>query len=605
MPDSISSFEEPFGLTPGTDDNVEQAREPSKEEDITAHRELNSMLDDFFQELKSYREDREKEWKVNVDAYRGNKAKTRGEGLSRAQLNNTWRIVNLYVALLTDAKPRPEIGTRRPTIERLGKIMRDVVDAIFFLQELDRTTARWAYDRELFGKAFGKVIWDPGLEWGEGDVSILRADPRHMYIDNTDSLKRAQVILYRLPVPIWELRALFPERGQFVTADVEGPFSQAKTSPARLPTIIRPQQMAEGRGIPRAWTEEWWIRDPQVDNEGNLKFPSGRLITRAGGNKTILVDTKNPYNDPWPGPWAEFNGAPDPDSPWPIPDVNMLVPLQETLDNLLRYIEDNANFLTAGMWFAERNSIDEVSLEAKTTLLPKPGKVVWYKPGSKQPTRDAGPPQNPTLTDAVRMVYQGQESVSGLLDSSGGKMPRGVTAGSAIEQIQGMTQAAIRLAARDMEAGLAMIGQWTVNRVLERYTSKRILNMLGPEGAYNVEWDPRQFMQAVKGDPEELLKLFRFMITPGSSLALSKERQYALHAALYSMGAIDRDALLTNIDYPGKEAILKRMALTQGGAGARGGPTPRGRGAAVSRSLLSGSQAGGPPQIPGAPAATG
>jgi hypothetical protein len=256
------------------------------------------------------------------------------------------------------------------------------------------------------------------------------------------------------------------------------------------------------------------------------------------------------------------------------------------------------------MWFAERNSIDDVSLEQKTTLIPKPGKVVWYKPGSKKPERDAGPPMNQMFPEAIRMVYQGQESVSGLLDSSGGKIPRGVTAGSAIEQIQGMTQAAIRLASRDMEAGLAMIGQWTVNRVLERYTGKRILNMLGPEGAYNVAWDPREFLTATKGDPEELLKLFRFMITPGSSLALSKERQYALHAALYSMGAIDQDALLTNIDYPGKEAILKRMQLAKAGmpgAAARTGPTPRGRGAAISRSLVRGSQAGGAPQIPGTP----
>jgi hypothetical protein len=606
-PDATASFEEPFGLTPGTDKEVEQADLPTKQEDIEKHKELNSMLDDIFAELKSYREEKEKQWKVNVDAYRGRKAKTRGEGLSTAQLNNTWRIVNLYVAMLTDAKPRPEIGTRRPTIERLGKIMRDVVDAIFFLQELDRTTVRWSYDRELFGKAFGKCIWDPGLEWGEGDVAIIRADPRHMYIDNADSLKRSQVICYRLPVPLWELRSLFPASGQFVTADVMG--SEVGTSgvPGRLPAVIRPQAV-ESRGIPRAWTEEWWIRDPQVDAEGNLRYPSGRLITRAGGNKTILVDTQNPYHDPWPGPWAEFNGAPDPDSPWPIPDVNMLVPLQDALDNMIRYMEDNASFLTAGMWFAERNSIDEVSLESKTSLLPKPGKVVWYRPGSKRPERDAGQPLPATLTDAIRMIYQGQESVSGLLDSSGGKIPRGVTAGSAIEQIQGMTQAAIRLASRDMEAGLAMIGQWTVNRVLERYTGKRVLNMLGPEGAYNVNWDPREFLVAAKGDQEELLKLFRFMITPGSSLALSKERQYALHAALYSMGAIDREALLTNIDYPGKEAIIKRMQMAQQGmpgAGARAGPTPRGRGAAVSRSLVKGSVAGGPPAIPGQPAGAG
>jgi hypothetical protein len=90
-------------------------------------------------------------------------------------------------------------------------------------------------------------------------------------------------------------------------------------------------------------------------------------------------------------------------------------------------------------------------------------------------------------------------------------------------------------------------------------------------------------------DYEELFKTFRVQIIPGSSLALTKEREYAMYATLFSMGAIDRQAFLEFIELPRREEILQRMAQAQAmlpQAVARAGPAPRGRGATITRTLL-------------------
>lgn len=566
-------------------------------------RYVNALLDEFMQDARRIREPMVPRWDRALRAFKGvSLADPRAPGLSATQFNNIWRILNLYNALLTDAKPRPEISARRGRTEQMHEWadqMKDTVDAIWFMQEVDRKMSKIVYNIELFSKGFAKVIWDPGLAWGTGDISILDIDPRLMWIDRASSLNTSQFICYRAPVPLWEIQTLFPQRGYLVKPDFY-PDSFDGSAPSVLPpgSVIRPPAMDSGFGVPRAWVEEWWIRDPAMEGM-KLKYPSGRVITRAGANQVILNDSPSPFKDPWPGPWVEFNATFDPDSPWNLNDVEMMIPLQRTLDNLTRYLEDNAAFLTSGIWMAEQRSIDQTDLESKDMLIPRPGKIVWYRPGSKI-ARDPGSQLPPHLVNVIQMIYQAMESVSGLMDASGAKVPRGVTAGAAIEQLQSSTQAAIRLRSRDIEAGLAMMGQWTINRVLQFYTRKRMLDLLGPDGSIKQTlFDPQMFLQGVQ-NPDDRYKMFRFFITPGSSLALSKERQYAYHAALYSMGVIDQKALLDAIGYPNRDAIQQRMTAAKAGmpmAQAAVGPTPRGRGANVARKLVGaatgGNQGGG------------
>ena len=582
------------GLTSATAQRLEQ-RISRRDEQYAG-----AFLDELFQEAKRVKEPKSALWPDNIRTFRGGySGDPRAPGLSRTQFNNVFRIVNLYVALLTDAKPRIEIGAYRSGTEEVAewaKTMKEQIEALWTMQEMDRKITRISYDLSLMAKGFLRTIWDPALAWGHGDVSVLRVDPRYVWMDRAEDISRAQFLCYRVPVPLWEVQALFPLRGHLVKADVVDE-NISDTSAGILPVgvPIKPVTLSFGQGIPKAWVEEWLIRDPTIDGL-QMRYPSGRLITRAPGSGIVLADGNAPTEDTWPGIWAEFNATFDPDNPWNTPDVTMMLPLQKTLDNLTRYMEDNAAFLTAGLWIAARRSLDERQMEAGDMLIPRPGRVVWYT--GEKPTRDSGAQLPPHMVEVIRMVWQGMESVSGLLDAGGAKVPRGVTAGTAIEQLQASTQAAIRLRSRDVEAGLIQTGQRCIQRVLRHYTSRRVLETFGADGGLrSVMYDPRLYYQGVE-DPDERFRAFHFHITPGSSLALSKERQYAFHAALYSMGVIDQEAFLTAIDYPNRESIMRRMAQAQAGiplAKARVGPMPRGRGTAVTRKLIGGIVGAGNP----------
>jgi hypothetical protein len=101
-------------------------------------------------------------------------------------------------------------------------------------------------------------------------------------------------------------------------------------------------------------------------------------------------------------------------------------------------------------------------------------------------------------------------------------------------------------------------------------------------------------------DRQELLKQFRVRVQPGSSLALSKEKRWAMELGLYTQRLIDRKAVLESIDYPNKDEIERRMqqqemmaaALGQLGGGAgrgkRGsqpGDRPRARGMSLNQTV--------------------
>jgi hypothetical protein len=495
--------------------------------------DINAFLDALLDEAKGIREDREKVWETTLKAFRGNMPATanRPDGLSRAQVNNVWRIAHLVVAQLTDAKPRVEVGSRRPALGKVAAVLKRVVEAIWYLQEVDRKVAMVCYDVLLLGRAFMKVIWDPGLAWGEGDIAILRVDPRYVYTDASPTLATSQYICYRVPVPLWEIRALYPEKGVEVTPDYEE--SREPSTPPKTPYVVRPGWTKKS-AIPKAWLEEWWIRDPSLNDDGTMRYPSGRLIVRAGGNRTILLDVPNPTSDPWPGPWVDVVFARDPDSPWGWP---MLLPasrLQDSLDNLVAYLEDTAAILSGGLWIADKDAIDATSLERRDYFTPRPGKIIWKKPGSTV-QRDPNAPVPAGLLESARFIYQAQEAVTGLVDVSAPRVPRGMVAGAALEALQSSSQAAVRLAVRELEAALTQVGQWTIHRVLQFYTNKRILHLLGPAGTFeSIEFDPSELRTAAGDLPlEELYKQFRFMVSPGSGLALTKERQYALAAALF------------------------------------------------------------------------
>lgn len=574
-------------------------------------RAIHEMLDRMYDEARAFKERLEPDWVQNIEYLRGEQwVKPRPSGLTQVTDNQLWRIYQQQASLLTDTKPNITVtaAINNAVWQQIIKEIRDAIEAVWFENEVDRVLVRCILDLFVTSKAYLKCIWNRDLAFGLGDVGIARIPPKYLWPDpNSTSLDTAEFICYRTPVSLWDIRRRFdPIRAAQVKPDAS--LSKYTESKVRykipLPLPRRKEQTRES-AIPKAWVEEWWVRDPAADLAGRPKYPTGRMITRAG--RILLFDAPNPYWDPWPGPWIDFSVNQMEESPYGEPDITQMKGMQDAVNVLLSLIIDNARFITNGIWIMDE---DALSPTESRKLISRPGAVITKRPG-RELRRDVGQSLPGQVLEVLNALKMDLQFISGLQDTGYGRPPKGVTAASAIDQLQLATQATIRLKAREIEAGLVRLGHRIVARIFQYYLDERVMDVQGAEGIQSIKWDPGVFgrLDRFRGpedalpdapesypaisedDRRELLKQFRVRVLPASSLALSKEKRWAMDLALYSAGLIDRKAVLDSMDYPNKDAIMQRMTQAQAESAsniAKGaaGATPRGRGVNVTQKIV-------------------
>jgi hypothetical protein len=425
-----------------------------------------------------------------------------------------------------------------------------------------------------------------------------------MWIDpGAASLEEAEFICYRTPVSLWKIQRRFPaERALRVKPDASlSQFTEARTK-YRVPLSWMPhprrRELVRETAIPKAWVEEWWIRDPKRDEGGGPKYPTGRMITRT--KTTLLWDGPNPYWDPWPGPWIEYTVNQLEEHPYGEPEITQLRGMQDGVNVVLGLIIDNARFITNGVWIMDEDALSQTE---RRKLSSRPGAIVSKRPG-RELRRDTGQSLPGQVLEVLNALKTDLQFVSGLMDTGYGRPPRGVTAASAIDQLQMATQATIRLKGRELETALAKLGQRIVARIFQFYDEVRVMDLQGPGGdIVPMTFDPGMLLTLrhpedteaypplSEDDRRDMLKQFRVRVTPGSSLAISKEKKWAMDMALYGQGLIDRKAVLDNMQYPDRDEIMSRMAAAQPAtappvAAGAAGPKPRGRGVNITQKIV-------------------
>lgn len=596
------------------------------------------------------------EWDENLDYARGRQWRVpRPQGFSMVTNNIIWRIMQQTAALVTDTRPTFEITSRPndPLWTMLNQEINKTTDAILFQNEISRKLVRIVYDLFITTLGYTKTYWDPFAAWGLGDVVVDRVNPKYVRRDrNADSLKESNYICYRAPITLMDIQRRFPlEKAMMVQQD-DGLSTFAITERHQFSITGPRPRNKRGKpyesAMPRSWIEEWLIRDPAVNEDGTARYPAGRLITRSGTPPVILQDIAYPYWDPWPGFWSEFSLNHIDDGPYGDSDITQLKTLQDAVNVMTSLMVDNARLMNNGIWLIEQDALEP---QERDKLMSRPGQIVEYHPG-KQIRRDLGQAMPSGWTQLLSMLIQFMQFVSGIQDTGMGKAGGGVTAQGALEILQMATQATIRLKSREVEAGMSSTGQRVVARIFQFYKQNRIMDVLGEEGIQTFTWSPKalalakvsqQRQAAVVGpdadqdtpflpklldrdhddddgddidleklradiatigdldddDRNELVKQFRVRIQPGSSLALSKERKWAMELGLYAQKLIDRKAVLDSIDYPNKDEIERRMqqqemmvAVAQAAAsqgkgkrGSRAGDRPRARGMTLNQKV--------------------
>jgi hypothetical protein len=542
-------------------------------------RELIKFLDRLEDESESFHKEERNSWDRLFDLYRGKgwwPEKRPSYKLSTV-VNHISRIIERKVAYMTDSRIIMQILPRRDEkLADCAKILEETISAIYEEQALDLVLTEMLYIAQIVGGVFSNTMFDPSLDDGMGDITVVCGDPRVYKVDpfvlrSYDVGQKAEYIISESCPPTSMLWQQFPEFKEVIKPTFTAKDDKAddgKSFTSKVMEIFRGKKQHEATkyAIDRTLKKEYWIRDRTEEEKEeedettyerrkrNLpKYPGGRHIIRCGN--IIVVDGPNPY---WDGrfPIDMVSWHFDPTSPFGYGEVESLKSMQETYNKIAAVIVENALMLSNGIWV-----MDEEAVENPESLVNKPGARIVKRQGSDV-HREPGIPLPPHLFNLETYLETQMEKTSGMVDVTQGKRPEQVTSGIAIEGLQLAAQATVRLKARSIENLIQQVGQKLISRIFQFYNSDRLLYIFGDNEKYRAYRFVRSELINKYGQGNNIEKAFRdfvFKVVPGSSLAMAKIQKIMFAITLANMGRITNENLLEVIEWPNKEKVLRDL----------------------------------------------
>ena len=602
--------------------------------------ELNLWLSDLASEARHSRREVESQWESNLNYAKGKQWPEKiPEHRVDFVLNLIKSTIKRKAGLLTDTKPVIEVLPRSDeSLTGAGEILTSTIRGIWDERSIMSELTTLLYLAQIFGVGPANVLWDRYLDFGRGDIRVKNWDPRHFLMDpgviQAHNLQDAEYIIFEDLWPVAKLKYLFGKAARDLSSDTKysyySTYSQ-KDSPSALSAVTdshgQPYRMASenirSSAVPRVVLQEFWTRDwrtmddlpkevatninnylalmreqsPMEQDRYREKKPNDfvfnggiRHAMRAGGK--ILLDEGNPYVDMQiPGemmPWGM-----EVEHPWGDSEVHDLKKVQSVINKLGGTITENAIKVSNGIWIGDFTALTEKQWRM---LDDRPNLKVQKRPGSDL-RREPAPPMPGSTFATMTFLIQAIEHITGLGEQ--GKMtPRSGTSGVAVEALMMASQTVIRLQARELEGFLERVGQKMVSRVMQFYSSNRMLNIFGPDNRLiRFEFNRDNLIGALKGRrQEEVWSELKFTVRPGSSLAMSSVQDALLNANLYNMGLVPGKEVLKAVGKSNPEELISQARQERMmGMAPPAVPIRQGQGNGAPASYPAAPMGGGPP----------
>lgn len=569
-----------------------------------------------YEEGKEARKEFDQDWTKWREYYKGKTFKNRvAVGKADAGFNICRSTIHSTIPILTDARPGFGVLPKEPSDYQFAENLSKVVESIWDARKADHTLIEVLMDSQILSAGILKVTWNTDLEDGLGDVDLKAIDPDDIFVPKqaVDFDKNCPWTIHRTRKKVGTLRKQFPDKADQIHADTTRSSTDQKNkvmdgdvqlvSPvdtkSRLPAPYSPmpgdEELVE---VLECWVdaealdeyEEMYEPGQEQPTGWKKKYPNGKLITVIAQNRLLLQCVGNPYKD-GKKPFVRFVDAIMPRQFWGEGEIEPLVKTQQMIDKVVATIMDYMNLTGNPVWFNPTTSgVDSAQI---TNAI---GQVISYTPGQngEKPSRDIPPPLPPYYFEFLQNLLRFADAISGIQEVTQGRKPVGVTAAQAIDTLQEAAQTRIRLKERNMNGSLGQVGEMTVSRILQFYTTPRVIKITG-----NNEWP--EFMQfhvqdvldaqtqqptgqtqfisqtykmnqdamgnkvgytpgpMQKSDPSK--GLFDIKIQSGTAMPTHKAEQGNLAIKLYEMQppVIDQEALLETLDFPNYEQVMARM----------------------------------------------
>lgn len=525
---------------------------------------------------KNYRMLRNRYW---VDA--------RPNWMPSPQIPEIFPIVASMVGWMTDQRFRHEVTPAALPFSPfanffsgLGQDLETVMDSTWHVNKEENEVTKMLWDANIYGTGILKTTWDETLLHGQGDAISRRIDPYTFYPDPAArSMEDANYFIEARTMSVQELDRKFPGSAKFFAdggfnedtdeapTQLDNSTSFPRANPGAISPATSPRYGMPGSSrihatdSPGVTVLEAWLREHELyeatytDSEGNEQkdlrvYDTWRVVVVAG-NRILMNEPVDelwahggqPYDRYVPHDLGEF---------WGLSLVELLSSPQEAINRILAALQHNVELVGNPVFLESTRSGIQ-----RTQLTNKPGTRLTINDGGKAEWLQ--PPQvHQMMPELLRYYLQRMEAVSGLSavtkgGSSGGRQAQGV-----VDAMQEAAFVRIRMALRNLEYTLRDSGYKKAALICENYTAPRMVAIVGPTGnKTSLALKGRHFY--TPGPNGSTPMKFQLLVNAGSAGHTSRKVREDQAVMLYTLGAIDEDALLEALDFPNRQVVGERV----------------------------------------------
>jgi len=583
-PDSIAALSEhqaaPTDATPAN-------YEPTPDE-----RKAVKKAEKLFERYRTHRNNYDADWMDNYRFYRGRQWQEIRPSYRHSEvLNVVFQAIQSQVPILTDARPKFEYLPQEPSDREFAEMINEIAKADWEAKNWLYKLTEVLYDGHIYGTGISKMVFDEELRGGAGDIDYRSEEIFYCYPDpdSEDVNERSRGFIRAEPMPLAEIKRRWPNKGKYVKEEIQDLLDGTKNDldPLRFRNPKGDKTMVENSSLhvteneKKALVKECFFFDDdfteeekkEIDAEGNettvfeqrLKYPHGRRLVVAGN--VVLEDGPNPYADgEWP--WQRWCNYILPREFWGESEIAQIRGPQKIINKIYSFVLDVLTLTGNPIWVVDASSGVDADM-----LTNAPGLVVEKNPGTEV-RREAGTQLQPYVIQILDRVKESLDQIAGAQDITRGIPSGGVTAASAIADLQNAAQTRMRQKARNLDAYLQNLGEQYLSRVMQFYTAPRMFHVTGNDGVRRYfrahladgENGPTAQVQRFDEDgrpqaPEtyELRGKLDVRVTTGTALPFSKAQKKDELLALLDRGVIDREEYFKQTEYPNWEAVEQRM----------------------------------------------
>lgn len=584
--------------------------EPGPEE----RKELK-LVERLFTKAKNYRAQYDEKWLDWYKMFRGKQWKEQRPTYRHSEvINLIFQAIQSQVPIITDTRPKFEFLPQEPADYEVAEILNEVAQSDWAKHNWLYKLTEVIYEGFIYGTGLSSLTFNAD----KNQIEYRSTDPFYFFPDPSaqDVNEECEHVIYAEPMDMAKIKAKWPEKAKYVKPDLIDLMKGSKTdlgpikfkSPTDQRTVLEGGTTQDISDKDKALVVTLWVKCEDMEDETEerpdpvtgelipvvigekLKYPNGKKIVICNG--VVLESGPNPYDD---GEWP-FQRWPNyilPREFWGISEIEQLEGPQKTFNKLVSFVLDVLTLMGNPIWV-----VDTTSGIDPENIFNRPGLILEKEPNSEV-RREEGVQLQPYVLQLIDRMKEWFDQVNGSNDITRGINPGGVTAASAIADLQNAAQTRIRQKSRNLDAYLQNLGQQYVSRVFQFYTAPQVFRLTNNQGVnkyfkfhiQNAEDGTRKAM--VENFNEQGLSTgiqeyqargnFDVRVTTGSSLPFNKAEKEQRLYGLFDRQIIDGEEVLKGLDYPNYEAVQNRMMQKAQQAAQ--------------------AQAGGQPQAPAPPAA--